>query len=420
MVDTSFRYRMIVRDLDRQAERQAAAAVVPTAEEKARQIRAETAYYEQRAPAITSVDALLADERMLAIVLKAFDLEHAVGAKGLLRRVLTEGPRALSDTKPSTAQSIDDQRFLALSAALDFPVFQTYTLVNTAVKTTVLSRYQAAVEKQRPATPNLALAVDRRTEMDPKVQRETAFYLANVDKIRTIEDFLKSGRVFGYAMRAFGLEDLIGSKGMIRKVLQSDLADPSSYARRLSDERFRALASAFNFRELGEDATRLSTVRGPVADAYKRQVMEITAGGEDEGVRLALNFRRSISTMVLPTAGRGLTAEAAKANGIMKFLAEPALATVVRTATGLSADTARSAIDSQVRALAGRFDPATLQANPKALDAFLNRFVARWSVTDTGSSGAPTSPALALFTNETGAATESLLLSLQSLRLGGR
>lgn len=420
MVDTSFRYRMIVRDLDRQAERQAAAATAPSAEDKARQIGAETAYYKQRAASITSVDALLADERMLGIVLKAFDLEHAAGAKGLLRRVLTEGPRALADDKPSAAQTIDDQRYLALSAALDFPVFKGYTLVNTSVSQAVLSRYRAAVERQAPPAPNVALAVDRRTEMNPKVQRETAFYLANVDKIGSIEDFLKSGRVFNYAMRAFGLEDMIGSKGIIRKVLQSDLADPASFARRLSDERFRALATAFNFRELGEDATRLSTVRGPVVDAYKRQVMEINAGDEDEGVRLALNFRRSIATMALPTTATGLTDEAVKANNIMKFLAEPALATVVRTAVGLSADTARSSLDGQVRALAGKFDPATLQRDTRALDAFVNRFVARWSITEAGASSGPTSPALALFTNETGAATESLLLSLQSLRLGGR
>ncbi|WP_181704759.1 DUF1217 domain-containing protein [Chthonobacter rhizosphaerae] len=417
MVDTSLRYRMILQDIDRQAKRAAAAAAPPpTAAETAARIKADRAYYEAKATSIRTVDDLLADDRMLGIVLKAFDLEHARNAKALLAQVLAEGSRPLGEDKQPIARTLSDRRFLGLAETLDYRTFGPHTLSATSVRTAVLNKYEAAMKA--PPAPRRDLPIDRRTEEDPKVRRDTEHYLATIENVRTIEDFLKSGRVFNYAMKAFGLEEMINSKGLIRKVLQSDLSDPNSYARRLRDDRFQKLAAAFDFRGYGENATRLAAVREPVVAAYKRQVMEATVGAENEGVRLALNFRRVIADMSLPLSVPNRTDAEVRHNNIMKFLGEPALIKVVRTALGIPASSASANLEAQVRALASKFNPAELQRDPKKLDAFLQRFATRFDLDQGGGQGL--NPAVALFTNQQTAATESLLLSLQTLRLGGR
>ena len=54
-------------------------------------------------------------------------------------------------------------------------------------------------------------------------------------------------RLFNYAMKAHGLEDMAYAKAFMRKVLESDLSDEESYANMLTDERYRKFAEAFSF-----------------------------------------------------------------------------------------------------------------------------------------------------------------------------
>ncbi|WP_426228883.1 DUF1217 domain-containing protein [Pararhizobium sp. DWP3-4] len=87
----------------------------------------------------------------------------------------------------------------------------------------------------------------QRTSQQTLVARETEYYKANIGKVTSIDEFLGDYRLYAYAMKAHGLEDMTYAKAFMRKVLESDLNDDSSYANMLTDERYGNFARAFSF-----------------------------------------------------------------------------------------------------------------------------------------------------------------------------
>lgn len=86
-----------------------------------------------------------------------------------------------------------------------------------------------------------------RVAKQPEVAREAAYYEANIAKVKTVDEFLKDDRLYNYAMKAYGLEEMSYAKAFMKKVLESDLTDTASFASRLNDSRYRQFAAAFNF-----------------------------------------------------------------------------------------------------------------------------------------------------------------------------
>ena len=58
-----------------------------------------------------------------------------------------------------------------------------------------------------------------RISQQPQVQRETDYYLSKIGDIKSIDDFMSDDRIYNYAMKAFGLEDMTYAKAFMRKVL---------------------------------------------------------------------------------------------------------------------------------------------------------------------------------------------------------
>jgi hypothetical protein len=92
----------------------------------------------------------------------------------------------------------------------------------------------------------------RRTSEQVLVARETEYYKANIGNVTTIDEFLDDYRLYSYAMKAHGLEEMTYAKAFMRKVMESDLSDESSYANVLTDERYRNFAQAFSFSQSTE------------------------------------------------------------------------------------------------------------------------------------------------------------------------
>ncbi|MCA1440553.1 DUF1217 domain-containing protein [Ensifer sp. IC4062] len=86
-----------------------------------------------------------------------------------------------------------------------------------------------------------------RVSIQPLVAREAEYYKANIGKVTSVDEFLDDYRLYSYAMKAHGLEDMTYAVAFMRKVLESDLADDNSFANRLTDERYRNFAEAFSF-----------------------------------------------------------------------------------------------------------------------------------------------------------------------------
>lgn len=241
-----------------------------------------------------------------------------------------------------------------------------------------------------------------RTADEPTVERASADYLAELPKITSIDDFLSNDKVYRFAMKAFGLEDMTYAKAFMRKVLEEGVSDSGSFANTLNDAKYKAFATAFDFAGKGAAAVTGSDAAGKdVVSLYVRQQMEEDAGNANEGSRLALYFQRKAASITSPYA----------------LLADPALLQVVQTAFGISTSTGQMDIDKQAAMYAGKLDIASLK-DPAYVQEFLGRFVAMYDAQN--SSTATTSPALTLITGTSSVGIDSsLLLSLQTYRSKG-
>lgn len=82
---------------------------------------------------------------------------------------------------------------------------------------------------------------------DPVIQREIAYFRQHAPKALTAKDLLADRRLQDFALTAFGMKSQIGMTGLMRKVLESDPGDKSSFAGRMVDARFAEIARAFQY-----------------------------------------------------------------------------------------------------------------------------------------------------------------------------
>ncbi|GGF60985.1 flagellar basal body rod protein FlgF [Azorhizobium oxalatiphilum] len=232
---------------------------------------------------------------------------------------------------------------------------------------------------------------------DPANARATAYFEENIGKITSIDDFVNNYQLFNYAMSAFGLEDMAYAKAYMKKVLESDLTDTSSFANKLSDSRFEAFATAFGGLKDGTavDSTTITTT----VNNYLQQSMEDNAGESDPGVQLALYFERNASGI----------------KSAYDILADEALTEVVKTFLGLPDEMANADIDAQAKAITERIDIADLQ-DPDYVSKVLKQFTVLYDIENNSS----TDPVLMLFdSSSSGEISDDTLASLMSLKYGG-
>ena len=214
----------------------------------------------------------------------------------------------------------------------------------------------------RQLTANLSEALQRIAE-EPLIERETDNYLASIRDIKSVDDFIGNDRVYRYAMKAFGLEEMTYAKAFIRRVLTEGIDDQQSFANRLADSRYRELAEAFNFARYGATTTAFGRTQQGTVDRYLNQTLEEQAGTTNEGVRLALYFQRKASSLTSPYS----------------LLADRALLKVTQVALGLPAATGALDIDRQAQLIEKKLNVSDFSSTEK-LDKFLTRFVAMWDV----------------------------------------
>ncbi len=120
-------------------------------------------------------------------------------------------------------------------------------------------------------------AIDR-VERQPMVDRETKYYLENISKVKTIDEFVKDDRLFRYAMKAHGLEDMSYAKAFMVKALKEGLSDPDSFANKLQDKRYAEFVGTYNFAKYGELATVYNKAQHEVPGNY---IMQAQIAGLD-------------------------------------------------------------------------------------------------------------------------------------------
>lgn len=235
----------------------------------------------------------------------------------------------------------------------------------------------------------------------PHNTREIEYYKQNIDKVKSIEDLLGDDRLYQFAMRAFGLDDMIYAKAFMRKVLDEGTDDQRSFANTLTDPRFREFAETFNFKRYGETTIAFDRTQSGTVDRFIRQSLEVVAGEDNQGVRLALYFERKAATI----------------NSAFDILGDRALLQVVRTALGLPETISTLDIDKQAALITNRIDVEDF-SDPDKVAEFIDRFTSLWEL-ERPRQQAAVPNILAPGPTIYGIDAETLL-NLQNLQRGGR
>ncbi len=200
---------------------------------------------------------------------------------------------------------------------------------------------------------------------DPTVARQTEYYLDHIGDVKSADELINNRRLFEYAMKAHGLEDMIYAKAFMAKILKEGRDDPEAFVNQLADQRYKDFAETFDFVRYGAATTSFTKTQKGVVDRYLRQTLEQNAGSSNEAVRLALYFERKAPNL----------------NSVTEILADKALSRVARASLGLPESLAASDIDSQIALLEKRIDIADFK-DPQKLSKFIERFTVMWDMTN--------------------------------------
>ena len=250
------------------------------------------------------------------------------------------------------------------------------------------------------------------TAASPDVKTATAYYAANIGQVTSIDQFVGNYRLLSYALNAYGLSDQINNTALIKQVLEGGVTDPKALANTLPQ--WKSFATAFNFVANGAASISTPSAISATESSYAEQTLETNQGQQDVGVQLALYFNR-----VAPTV--------TSAYGI---LADKNLLQVVQTIFGLPTASSNENIDVQAQNISQLLNITDLQ-DPAKLQQLTERFTASYDVTygdsSSSSSSSSSSGALTILSNMNNSSSsasttlfsDSLLLSLQSFKLGG-
>lgn len=372
MLSTFTSYQLIAKDIKKsitQVEQQ------PTVDR-------DTQYYLANIGKVKSIDDFVNNDRLFKYAMKAYGLESMDYAKAFMVKALKEG---VSDAN-SFANKLTDKRYAQFVTAFNFAA--------DGANATVYN------PTQQPVTANYA-AQAQIAGLDPNsdyVKGETTYYLANITKVKSIDDLMSNNRLYTYALAAFGLDSATEDKALIKSVLQGGVKDPKSVANQQTNKAYAGLAAAFNFAQYGDTTTTRVAAQQPTVDMYLRQTLEENAGQTNEGVRLALYFQR----------------KAPDITSWYDVLADTALASVVRTALGLPDSFATADIDKQAQLFGQKLDIKDF-TDPEKLGKFLTRFTSMYEIANPTSTAVTSVSVLFAQPTTVGISTD-LMMAMQQLK----
>ena len=202
----------------------------------------------------------------------------------------------------------------------------------------------------------------------PEHARGIEAFRDRIGDIETVEQLVDDRELYVFVMKAFGLEDQIFGKALVRKILESDVEDRNSLVNRLQDPRFREMFDVLEFGEGGVGNTNFISAawREQMVDRYLETQFIGDQAEQNENVGIVLEFRRKAGTFEKP----------------LDFLRDRDMATFIRRALGLPDAIAQGNIDRQAELIASRLDITKL-SDPAEVDKLVRKFVALSDAFDT-------------------------------------
>ena len=219
----------------------------------------------------------------------------------------------------------------------------------------------------------------------PALQRDTDHFRQAIAGVKTAADLVSDRRLLRVALGAFGLQDDIDSRAFIRTIIEQGTAAPDALANRLTDDRYRGLAEAFDF--LADPRSEPPPgFADRIVDQFRRREFEIAVGNQDEALRLALNADREFAAMA---------AEDGSDTALwFRILGTPPLRKTLETALGLPQSFAQLDLDRQLDEVRSRAADRLDISSPRDLadDALREGLIRQFLLRDQIASFSASSP----------------------------
>lgn len=110
-------------------------------------------------------------------------------------------------------------------------------------------------------------------DKSPTLVRDAEYFADRIGQVEGPDDLVNDRRLLRVALSAFGLEDQIDSKFLIKKVLEEGTESDEALANRLGDGRYLALAGAFNFEKVTVPQTQDTGFSDEIVARYEKNVL---------------------------------------------------------------------------------------------------------------------------------------------------
>ncbi len=231
----------------------------------------------------------------------------------------------------------------------------------------------------------------------PEVQRDTDYFAENIGSVTSAEDLVKDFRLLKVALGAFGLDEDIGNKFFIQKILEDGAIAPDALANKMSDKRYLELTKAFGFGDFATPNTQLSDFPEKILSAFKNRQFEIAVGEQDSDLRLSLSLKRDLGSILEKTS--------TDAGMWFSVMGNRPLREVFEKALGLPTSFGTLDLDLQLAGFRERaqvvFGDSKLSqfSEPKKMDELNRMFLVRSQITNGGGFLSSNSIALTLLEN---------------------
>ncbi|ABI78598.1 putative flagellar protein [Hyphomonas neptunium ATCC 15444] len=226
----------------------------------------------------------------------------------------------------------------------------------------------------------------------PQVRNDRDYMIEKFAQPISVEDFLKDSRLVRVTMTAFDLAGEEWKKGFIKKTLE-EVSDPeSTFLARLNNPKYTALANAL--KPVNDTISLDVDDIAAMAVRFESNSFEIAVGDVDDSMRLSLNYKSEINTIV----GSGANEDSIA----YRLMADIPAYTVVRSALNLPSDMSNLPVERQAEMIKDGLKKAlgvsklSEISSPEAVDKMIVRYHAMKSISEGAAAYSPASAALIL------------------------
>ncbi len=227
----------------------------------------------------------------------------------------------------------------------------------------------------------------------PQNETDIAYFRENIGNVDTAEELVNDYRLLRVALGAFGLDEDIGARAFIQEVLEEGVIAPDALANKLTDSRYKDLATAFGF-DLGTPSTKLSSFADDIIGKFSTRSFEASVGAINDDMRLALNAQRELAELA--------TDNTSEDTRWLTIVGTPPLKAIFEQAYGLPSNFGALDIDRQVDTLKARSEQIlgsadiSQFANSETTEKLVQRFLMMGTINNGFSANSPGQTALML------------------------